>query len=545
MKIKFLLLSSLIFVGGMTMKVSAASYADGIEYFKSGQPDRAKIILQRTFNDASTNKAEACYYLGEIYSGMQKNDSAMYYYKEGIKIDPLYPFNKIGEAKLMLKSNTKGAESIFKEILKEKANKKNPAVQLAIAKAYYENVMPEYQKYLDKAIDADKKFAETYLFQGDMLVDKKQYGDACGYYEMAISFDVNCVPAYVKYANIYFPINSTLAIQKLEDLKALAPNSAIMQRELAEAYYKNNQFGKAVDAYAQYMANPNHFDSDQPRYAALLFFDKKYDESLALVNELLKKDPNNFVLKRLAMYNYNELKQYDKALEAAKTFMPTLDNPGFTSRDYVMYGAILIENKQADQAIPLYEKALQVDTANVQLYQDLSDAYRMAGQYGKSADAYKEYMKRTGEASTMDYFSLGGIYYRAGSTAPFTTPEELAVKNAYFMEADSLFTLVAERAPEDYRGFLWRARANAGLDPETEQGLAKPYYEQAMVLLEKDTSSKSALVECYKYLGYYNYLKEYAGNVKGFPETRKYWNKVLEVSPESADIKAALDQLPK
>ena len=73
MKIKFLLLSSLIFVGGMTMKVSAASYADGIEYFKSGQPDRAKIILQRTFNDASTNKAEACYYLGEIYSGMQKN----------------------------------------------------------------------------------------------------------------------------------------------------------------------------------------------------------------------------------------------------------------------------------------------------------------------------------------------------------------------------------------------------------------------------------------------------------------------------------------
>ena len=154
-------------------------------------------------------------------------------------------------------------------------------------------------------------------------------------------------------------------------------------------------------------------------------------------------------------------------------------------------------------------------------------------------------MKRTGEDYTIDYFSLGGIYYRAGSTAPSTTPEELAVKNAYFMEADSLFTLVAERAPEDYRGFLWRARANAGLDPETEQGLAKPYYEQAMVLLEKDTSSKSALVECYKYLGYYNYLKEYAGNVKGFPETRKYWNKVLEVSPESADIKAALDQLPK
>ena len=34
----------------------AESYTDGIEYFKSGQPDRAKIILDKTLNDPSTKR---------------------------------------------------------------------------------------------------------------------------------------------------------------------------------------------------------------------------------------------------------------------------------------------------------------------------------------------------------------------------------------------------------------------------------------------------------------------------------------------------------
>ena len=546
MKIKFSLISSLFVAGGMMLSVSAADYADGIEYFKAGQPERAKVILQRTFNDAGTNKAEACYYLGEIYSGMQNNDSAAYYYKEGVAIDPAYPFNKIGQGKLMLKTNPKGADALFKEALKD--NKKSAAVQLAIAKSYYENVMPEYQKYLDKAKSLDKTFAETYMFEGDILADKEDVNGAVGRYEMAFYFDPNFVPAYVKYANIYFPIKPQLSIQKLEELEELAPGSALMQRELAEAYYENDQFGKAADAYALYMANPNHFDSDQPRYATLLFFDKKYNESMALVNKLLAEGSNDFVLKRLAMYNNMELKQYDKALEAAQTFMPAItDNPAYNVRDYVTYGKILFENKQDGQAVLMYEKALSLDPENGPFYQELSDAYRRAGQYGKSANAYKEYMSRLEEdPSTMDYFSLGNIYYRAASTASDATPEELTEKNLFYTQADSMYAIVAERAPEDYRGFLWRARANAGLDPETEIGLAKPYYEQVVALLENDHASSatlSALVEAYKYLGYYNYLKEYEAK-KGFSETRKYWTKVLEVSPESSDIRAALEQLP-
>jgi len=468
----------------------------------------------------------------------------------GLQADPLYPYNSIGKGKLMLKNNKKEAEALFKAVIK--SDKKNPEIYLAISKAYYENVMPEYQKYLDKALDADKEYAPIYVFEGDILVKDKKYGEACGFYEMAQNFDENCLEAYVKYSNIYFPINASLAIAKLEDLLKLKPNSAIAQRELAEAYFKDSKYNQAVEAYARYMANPNHFESDQSRYAALLFFDKKYQESLDLVDKMIVKNPNDFILKRLAMYDNYELKNYDKALTAAETFMNTPGNPQFNTQDYIIYANILIENKLADKAIPVLEKAISLDQEKIELYKELSEAYRAAGDMLKSADAYNEYMKRNQDVSLTDYFFLGTIYYRAASAeapAAEATPEEkaakLAIQKPIYQKADSLFAIVTERAPEDYRGYLWRARSNSGLDPETTEGLAKPYYETLLTVLEKSQNpNKAALLEAYKYIGFYNYQKEYAAGKNVYPETRKWWSKMLTVDPNN-EIKALLDQLPQ
>lgn len=55
------------------------------------------------------------------------------------------------------------------------------------------------------------------------------------------------------------------------------------------------------------------------------------------------------------------------------------------------------------------------------------------------------------------------------------------------MSADSTFHAIAEAAPDSYLGNFWRARANSALDPETTQGLAKPFYEEVAALLESKT----------------------------------------------------------
>ena len=74
-----------LFLAAGSLTAFAASYTDGIEYFKAGQPDRAKILLERTLDDAGTNKAESYYYLGEIAFGNKDYAAAAEYYKKGLQ----------------------------------------------------------------------------------------------------------------------------------------------------------------------------------------------------------------------------------------------------------------------------------------------------------------------------------------------------------------------------------------------------------------------------------------------------------------------------
>ena len=95
-----------------------------------------------------------------------------------------------------------------------------------------------------------------------------------------------------------------------------------------------------------------------------------------------------------------------------------------------------------------------------------------------------------------------------------------------------------ERVPASHLGVLWQARANSLMDPETEKGLAKPYYESTIPILEKNKDKyPKELSECYLYLGYYYYLKQDTDS------SRLYWNKLLEIDPANKTASEALKNI--
>ena len=133
-------------------------------------------------------------------------------------------------------------------------------------------------------------------------------------------------------------------------------------------------------------------------------------------------------------------------------------------------------------------------------------------------------------------FQLGRLYYGEGTSAD-TLAVQPADRKAALEAADSVFALVAQQAPESYLGELWRARTNSAMDPETTQGLAKPFYEKVteMLLAKNEPKYNSALIECYSYLGYYYLLKS------DYPTSKEFWNKILAIDPNNATAKKALD----
>lgn len=573
MQTKTLLVSSLLLIGGVSTPLLAQNYADGIEYFKSGQPDRAKIILERTLNDAETNKTESYYYLGEIAFPTSK-DSALMYYELGIAADPEFPLNYIGRGKVAMgkpaandeksvKAAIKAGDKLMKEAFKIKGAKKDPAVALAYLKAYHDNVLP-FEDIKDKYYETHlADYAPYYVFLGDIEAAKENWGDACKNYELAFDwYDTACVEAYIKYAGIYFHIRPDMAIEKVLKLLAMRPTSAIAQRELAESYYRADQFNNAVTAYEVYMANPNAFVTDRPRYAALLYYDKRYDESLDLTEELLKSFPDNLMLKRLAMYNNYEIKDYTAALKAADAFFSTPDAE-FNSRDYVQYGKLCLETGSIDKGIEALEKAIEIDPTRLENYKELTNALSKNGRYLRRAEVNEKYINQLEaleQEKTQDYFVGGRYYYMAASRA-FQNNDQTETAFAA-AKADSLFAIVVEKAPEDYRGHMWRATSTALLDPERKTGVAIPFYEKTIEVILNDLNNTETppsaavtarlqkdLIDAYTYMANFDYMAEYNKYLTlpeeqkatfKFAKTIEWCNKILAIDPNHEATKEFL-----
>ena len=77
--------------------------------------------------------------------------------------------------------------------------------------------------------------------------------------------------------------------------------------------------------------------------------------------------------------------------------------------------------------------------------------------------------------------------------------------------------------PDSYLGVYWQARTNVAMDPETEKGLAKPYYQQVIEMTEQKGGGQ--LLEAYKYLAYYYFVKH------DKQSSMQYIDKILDVNP--------------
>lgn len=444
----------------------------------------------------------------------------------------------VDKVKSLIKTNPEQASAEADELLKGK-NKKNADLVSAVAFAYLEaGKLTEAEKYLALAQKADRKNPKVSILEGDIALEKKDVGKACQLYEQAIYFDSNCQEAYLKYARAYKAASPSLAIEKLQQLKSVAPDCAEADKELAEIYYANNRFNDAVQAYARFIDTPAATENDMLKYAFALFLNHNFEKSLEVVQKGLQKNGRHAALNRLAMYNYTDLKRYAEAEQSANAFFHDSDNADYSYLDYQYHGALLCGLKKYDLAIVEYGKALEQDETRTDLWREISDAYEHNNDYAGAIGAYRKYYDSLEQdAKTPEVlFRLGRLYYGQG-TSTDTLTVSLADRQAALQAADSVFTVVSSETPGSYLGDLWRARTNSAMDPETTEGLAKPYYEKvAEILLAKNEPKyNSSLIECYSYLGYYYLLKS------DYPVSKDYWNKILAIDPENATAKKALD----
>lgn len=437
--------------------------------------------------------------------------------------------------------------AIVKDVTK--AYKKDAKALAAIGRAYLDvKDTANTRKYADMAIaitnkSKSGKVGDGFMLMGDLEYYKDDPGAAAAMYQNAYYYEPNNINAYVKYARVMRGVSPDMAVEQLEKVRSLDPNYPV-DAEAAHIYYeaakKNGAYMQKVLEYYGKLTPAKlyaHDPSYLTEYALAAFANQKNDVSKQLALYGLSQKPRNAGYNRLALYNSVELKQYEDAAKYVDALFNKSDSVELTANDYKFAGLTFSALKDYDSAINYYNKQLASATdpaLKAGVYKELSDAYKAKGDFAKSLELYEEYLKNNPKVGINDYNGLATIYRNQAAN------QTGAAQTASVNKAVEIYNQMAEKYPSnaDFCSFM-AARTLGISDPTQAKGLARPYYEKLIKIIEangvKSDADKSRLSEAYTYMGIYLYkIKNEAAVAK------PYFEKLLQLDPENATAKQVL-----
>ncbi|MHC1706953.1 MAG: tetratricopeptide repeat protein [Bacteroidales bacterium] len=529
------------------LSVTGQDLKSAIRFTENEQFGKAKEIYESLIKK-EPNNGDIYYYFGESYLKSYFSDSAnvdlrevtdkaKLVFKKGIVVDSLNPMNYVGMGKIALYSGDNAtATSYFSKAesflpVKQKKStiplERQVAVNQKIADAYLKApkgdtgmVFP----YLRKAEKLDKKNPETYLIKGDAYLFLINDGsNAIFNYKRSQELDPSSAKAKLRLGQLWFRAKKPMdALGYYQEALAIDSTYAPAYRELAELYNMAAQYGKAQENYKKFLDLNQENLAAKVRYASFLFLSKKHTETIIQAQEVLSVDPTYNFLNRLIGYSSFEIGLYDQGLNYMKEFFAKTKPDKVLPSDYEYYGKIYSKLNQDSMAIIQYEKAFAMDPTNLDILGDEIQSFNKMKKFAETARVYERKIQATDEPTYADYVNLGKAYYQAQNWG----------------KSDTAFIKVTEMKPDYIQAYLWRARVYANKDPETKEGLAKPFYEMVIEKASVDSVKYSKeLLESYKYEAYY-YFKN-----KKWSESLNYWFKVEAIDPNDEQAKSAIKDL--
>jgi tetratricopeptide (TPR) repeat protein len=218
-------------------------------------------------------------------------------------------------------------------------------------------------------------------------------------------------------------------------------------------------------------------------------------------------------------YCYERMGDSTTALEFINKYFEKEVPENYVMKDYDLKARLLeVVSDDKNEAAAMYEKALamaEIDEVKLAYMETLVNLYSEIKNNEMEA-LMREKIYTTRESPTnLDLYYWGVALY----------------SNADYNKADSVFSMYAEKYPEQVFGYLWRAKAIAQIDSTMELGLAIPHYEKVIEVAEKDPEKNLAnLVGAYGYIGAYkaNIEKDFIGSLDCF-------TKILQLDEDNSD----------
>jgi tetratricopeptide (TPR) repeat protein len=466
--------------------------------------------------------AKLWYYLAVVQLNGGDIKGAASSFDRGISTNEKEPLNYAGKGTVLMQNKKAGeAQPLFDKAL-TLSKQKDPAVLNAVASAY---LVDNYKvtdaiTLLKKASGIDPKNVHTHILLGDAYLAMNNGGEALTAYENAAKANPSAALPHYKIGLLYSRSrNVDAALEGFSKAISVDPEYTLAYKELGELYYLRKDGVNAAKAYENYMRLTENPEEGKLRYAFFLFMAKDFEKANNVFKEAVQKPDVPAVAWRYYAYSLFESGKVNESNDAFQSYFAAVPADQVTASDYAYFAKLLLKQGKDSLAVIQIDKSLALEANQTDLLQLKGETAMKIKDYPATITAYEALLPLRKKPLSQDYYNLGRACYF----------------EKQYEKADSSFQKLIELQPQMTVGYLWLGRTKASLDPESEAGLAKPYYEKVIELASATPEkSKNDLIEAYSYLGYYQFLKN---DTKA---SRSSWEKVLQLDPKNEKAKEAL-----
>ena len=352
---------------------------------------------------------------------------------------------------------------------------------------------------LNQAIEKEKKHvgADLYVGLGDAYAKQTDGGNAVINYNNALQADSKYAAAHYKIGLIYeTQRNPAQYISEYEAAIAADPNFGPGYFRLYVHYYSRD-VEKSRDYLTRYTAHADPGPLVDEANVDILFASQHYREAVERGRALLGNAPDAFKphYYKLMAYANDSLHNYGDAKADMDGYFNRPDGQ-LTARNYLEAAHIYYKGGYStDSVFAFLNRAVAMDTSSLakeayihyaaDLSDSLHDPVRKAYWVGQIYLADQQ-------PDPTDLYNWGSqLFIMADAIRAADASAKTGASDLYYRKADSVFAFYIDKFPNyAVYGLYWRARANWSLDTNMDKGLAVPYFEKMINVV--DTSRDSA-----------------------------------------------------
>ncbi len=325
---------------------------------------------------ANPNDGEVAYWLGFVYRTDGQNDKAAAAFRQAVKSEPSH-VNALGGLLeiLILQDADKEAIKLLDHAFHEKIEVGSYWTRLGDFYSVVYRQKPSWGRKIDrkripqcyeKALAFDPGDMDIELRLADAYTDSGDYQKSAELYAKLLEKNPDAPLIRERLAANYIRADQKeKAVAVLEDIIKREPLAYAIYNDLGELYGELNNTEKAISNYQQSLVVKPNQPENYAQITALQLDSKQVDEALKTLADWKEKFPADFRVPYFTGLIQTDRKQYTVAVasfaDAETLARESPDDSKLSSKFYFSYGAACERAGDADKAVTLFRKCLELD----------------------------------------------------------------------------------------------------------------------------------------------------------------------------------------